>query len=121
MARLLFNLRHVEADEFDEVTRALDAAGIDWYQTRAGLLGLSAPGIWLRDEACYPQARAAIEACQQARAARLRADAEAARQDGRQETFASRLRQSPVEVLGGLLLIVLVIGLMLALPWMLWG
>lgn len=113
MARLLFKLRHVEADEFDEVTTALDQAQVDWYQTAAGLLGFSAPAIWVRDSADYPRAREVIQASQQERAARLRGQ-------GAPESFASRLRRSPLEVVGGLLLMLLVIGLMLWLPWLLW-
>ena len=120
MARLLFNLRHVEADEFDEVTTALDAAGIAWYQTRAGLLGLSAPGIWLRDDSCFEQARAVIEASQQQRAQRLQAEHAQAALQGEGDTFTNRLRQSPLEVAGGLLLMVLIIALVLGLPWLLW-
>ena len=120
MARLLFKLRHVEADEFDEVTTALEAAGIAWYQTSGGMLGLGAPGIWLRDDACYEQARAVIAASQQQRAQRLQAEREQAAMRGEGDTFASRLRQSPLEVIGGLLLMVTIIGFVLALPWLLW-
>lgn len=120
MARLLFKLRHVEADEFDEVTAALDAAGIAWYQTSGGMLGFGAPGLWVRDENDYEQARGVIAASQQLRAERLQAEREAARQRGESDTFARRLRQSPLEVLGGLLLIVLIVGFVLAAPWLLW-
>ena len=113
MARLLFKLRHVEADEFDEVTTALDQAQVDWYQTAPGLLGFSAPAIWVRDSEDYPRARAVIEASQRQRAERLQAA-------GAPQSFASRLRQSPLEVAGGLLLIVLIIGFVLWLPWLPW-
>ena len=120
MARLLFKLRHVEADEFDEVTSALDAAGIAWYQTAGGLLGLSAPGLWLQDDARYEQARTVIAASQQARAQRLQAEREQAARDGDADTFARRLRAAPLEVIGGLLLMVVIIGFVLAAPWLLW-
>lgn len=117
MARMLFNLRHVEADEFDEVTQALDAAGVAWYQTAPGLFGISAPGLWLHDPAQLEQARAAIAASQQARALRLRAQADA---DGGPAGLAGHLRAAPLQVLGGLLLIVAIIALVVAAPWLLW-
>lgn len=120
MARMLFNLRHVEAEEFDEVTAALDQAGVDYYQTQPGLFGLSAPGLWVRDNDHYAAARAVIEASQRERAQRLRSARAAGLAQGSQDTFASRLRQSPVEVGGGLLLIVAIVALVLAAPWLLW-
>lgn len=116
MARLLFKLRHVEADEFDEVTTALDQAQVDWYQTAAGLLGFSAPAIWVRDSADYPRAREVIEASQLARAQRLRSEQAQQPAPG----FGAHLRQAPLQVLGGLLLMALIIGFMLWLPWLLW-
>lgn len=116
MARLLFNLRHVEADEFDEVTAALDAAGIEWYQTSGGLLGLGTPALWLRDASCYEQARAVIDCSQQQRAQRLREQAR--RQGG--PTFATQLRRDPLGTGGRLLLMLGIIALVLALPWLLW-
>ena len=116
MPRLLFKLRHVEADEFDEVTTALDQAGVDWYQTSAGLLGFSAPALWLRDAADYERARAVIALSQQQRVERLRQ----AWREQAPETFTGQLRRAPLQVLGVLLLIVLIIGLVLWLPWLLW-
>ena len=116
MARLLFKLRHVEADEFDEVTTALDAAAVDWYQTSAGLLGFSAPAIWIRDAGEYERARAVIELSQQQRAQRLQQE----RAANPPPDFASSLREQPLQVLGGLLLIVVIIGMVLWLPWLLW-
>ena len=116
MPRLLFKLRHVEADEFDEVTTALDQAGVDWYQTSAGLLGFRARALGLRDAADYERARAVIALSQQQRAERLRQ----ARREQAPETFTGQLRRAPLQVLGGLLLIVLIIGLVLGLPWLLW-
>ena len=120
MARLLFKLRHVEAEEFDEVTAALDAAGIAWYQTSGGLLGLGTPALWLREEAQFDQARAVIEGSQQARALRLRQQAQQARELGQATTFASQLRDDPVGIVGRLLLLLAIIAGVLAAPWLLW-
>ena len=83
MARLLFKLRHVEADEFDEVTTALDQAQVDWYQTSPGLLGFSAPAIWIRDAAECERARAVIADSQALRLQRLRAGAQRSTGSGR--------------------------------------
>jgi len=116
MARLLFKLRHVEADEFDEVTTALDQAQVDWYQTSPGLLGFSAPAIWIRDAAEYERARAVIADSQALRLQRLRAASAQQPAPG----FMARARSAPLEVAGGLLLMVLIIAFVLWLPWLLW-
>ena len=49
MAKLLLNLRHVPQDEADEVRELLSTNGIDYYETRPSLWGISAGGIWLHD------------------------------------------------------------------------
>jgi hypothetical protein len=120
MARMLFNLRHVEADEFDEVTQALDAAGVHWYQTAPGLFGISAPGLWLHDPAQLTLAREVIAASQLERAQRLRGQHAQALAEGEEDSFTSRLRNAPLQVLGGLLLIALIVALVVAAPWLLW-
>lgn len=120
MARLLFKLRHVEADEFDEVTAVLDAAQIAWYQTAGGMLGLGSPALWLREEGDYARARALIEQSQTARAQRLRDERARAQQSGEAQTFASQLRADPVGIGGRLLLMLAIVALVLALPWLFW-
>ena len=120
MARLLFKLRHVEADEFDEVTSVLDEAGIGWYQTTAGMFGFGSPALWVREEADYDRARGLIEQSQAARAQRLRQERQRAAASGQPLTFAGQLRADPIGTGVRLLLMVGIVVLVLTLPWLLW-
>ena len=47
MSKLLLNLRDVPDDEADDVRRFLDSGGIDYYETRPSLWGISGGGIWI--------------------------------------------------------------------------
>ena len=63
MPVLLLNLRDVPADEAEEVRALLDAEGIEWYETKPSLWGVSAGGLWLSDPDQQEQARALLQAC----------------------------------------------------------
>ncbi|PPU94656.1 DUF6164 family protein [Xanthomonas albilineans] len=118
MAKRLLNLRDVPEDERTEVCALLDAACIDYYQTRAGTFGISAGGIWLREDAEQARAKALLAEYQTQRGARARAERAAALRDGSAETFVSLLRRRPLFVLGTLLGMLLVASLVL-LPFVL--
>ena len=119
MAKLIFRLRNVPEEEAAEVRALLDELGVDWYETRPGPFGLSAGGLWLRDAGDFPRARARLDAYQARVRERVRAEREAALREGRAETFATQLHARPVAVLASLLAMLLVLGLTLALPWLL--
>ena len=115
MAKLLFTLRNVPDDEADEVRALLTAHDVDWYETAAGLWGLGAPALWLRDASQYPRARGLLDQYQQARRDQAR---EHLHSHG-QPTFLDLLRERPGFVLPRLALIVAIVLLVLALPWLL--
>lgn len=111
MPTLLMNLRHVPADEADDVRAMLDAQRIAFYETRPSLWGISAGGIWIVDDAAYADARRAMDEYQQQRAARARAEYAAAKRAGTAETFLSLLRADPVRVVMSVLGILFALGL----------
>lgn len=113
MAKLLFNLRNVPDDEAAEVRALLDAQGLDWYETQAGAFGISAAGLWLREESDWPRARQALDAYQAQR--RDQAQARARSEPG--PRFSDLLREQPGYVIGRLLLMAAIIAGTLALPW----
>ena len=117
MAKLLFSLRNVPDDEAAEVRALLEQHGFGWYETEAGLLGLSAPALWLRDADEYPRARDVLDIYQQQRRTHARAQALERRRRGEEETFPQLLRSRPGYMLPRLLAIVAIIALTLALPW----
>ena len=115
MAKLLLNLRNVPEDEADDVRAFLDAARIEHYETRPGPLGISAGGIWVREDPDVPRAKQLMADYQRERALRVRAEREQARREGTAETFADIARAQPLRVVLTILAIMLLVGLM-ALP-----
>ncbi len=112
MARLLLNLRYVPEDEVADVRAFLDAAGLEWYQTRPSPFGISQGGIWLRNNDDLPEAKRLMADYQRERQARARAERARAEREGTAETFADIVRADPVRVVMIVLAIVFLIGLM---------
>ena len=119
MSKLLLNLRNVPDDEAAEVRALLDQHHIAYYETAASPWGISAGGIWISQPDQVERAKALMSEYQAQRGTRMRAEREAALREGRGETFGSLLRTRPGYVIGMLLAILLVLGLTLALPYML--
>lgn len=74
MATLLMNLRNVPDDEADEIRALLEQRGFEVYETPPNRWGISAGGIWLRDDERLAEARALLEDYQARRQARARAE-----------------------------------------------
>ena len=115
MSRLLLNLRNVPDDEADDVRAMLDEARIAYYETRPSLWGISAGGIFVKEDAEIVEAKRLMAAYQEERGARARAEYAAAVRDGTAETFWSMLRAEPGRVLLTLLAVAFLLGLV-ALP-----
>jgi hypothetical protein len=115
MSKLLLNLRHVPDDEADDVRAMLDKARIAYYETPPSMWGISAGGIYVKDNADVAEAKRLMAVYQAQRRDRVRAEHEAAVREGRAETFGSVLRNEPLRVLLTLLAIAFLIGLV-ALP-----
>ncbi len=121
MAKLLLNLRHVPDDEADEIRAWLRDDGYAWYETKPSRWGVSAGGLWLREDADYPRARAQMDQYQQQRAERARTERAQALADGTAETFFDALRARPLAMLTTALAIILLLGLMALVPLTLIG
>lgn len=115
MAKLLLNLRNVPDDEADDVRAMLDGARIGYYETPPSMFGISAGGIFVRDDGQIAEARRLMADYQAQRRSRARAEYEAAVREGRAETFWSVLRAEPLRVLLRVLAILFLLGLV-ALP-----
>ncbi len=114
MPRLLMNLRNVPEDEAEEVEGLMADHEIVHYRTPPGPFGITAGGIWLRNEADYSRARALLDDYQAARLERSRAELAQARQEGRAETWWSLARRQPVKTLVYLLLAVFILMVLFA-------
>lgn len=115
MAKLLLNLRNVPDDEADDVRALLDDHEIAYYETSPGFWNISLGGIWVREDAAFAEAKRVMAEYQAQRAARVRAENEAARRDGTAGTFMTVLRNEPLRVLSAVLGIIFAIALV-ALP-----
>jgi hypothetical protein len=111
MAKLLLSMWQVPADEATEVEAMLDAASIIHYRTPPSRWGLGSGGIWVRDDADMPRARALMADYQRERGERARAEHDAARREGRAETLWTVFRAQPLKVLLVLAGLAAVIGL----------
>lgn len=67
MAVLIFKLRYVPDDEAQDIRELLSENDILFYETTAGILGMSMPGIWLKDDTQADLARKLIDDYQQLR------------------------------------------------------
>lgn len=109
MSKLLIKLRHAPDDELQEIRSVLQDHQIDFYETRAGPWGISAPGIWLNDEHQYDRAKTLLDDYQENRARKKRAEYERLRRAGQHRTFLKNLLENPVQVI----LYSLIVGLIL--------
>lgn len=112
MSKRLLNLRHVPDDEADDVRAMLDDSRIAYFETPPSFWGISAGGIFVKDDAVFDRAKALMDGYQSQRQARARAEYAMAVKDGTAETFQSQLRAEPARVVLTLIAIVLLIVLM---------
>ena len=112
MSKLLMNLRHVPDDEVDDVRRFLDSGGIGYYETPPSLWGISAGGIWIRDDGDVAHAKRLMAEYQRERRERAAAERADAERNGTAETFADVLRAQPLRVALTALAIALLLALM---------
>lgn len=115
MAKLLLNLRNVPDDEADDVRAMLEAARIAFHETPPSMWGISAGGIYVRENADVAEAKRLMADYQAQRRSRIRAEREAAVRDGTAETFWTVLRAEPLRVVLTVIAIVFLLGLV-ALP-----
>jgi len=120
MSKLLLNLRDVPDDEADDVRRFLDSGGIGYYETRPSWWGVSAGGIWIRDDGDVAEAQRLMAKYQHERQARAREERAAAERNGAAETFADVLRTQPLRVALIVITIALLLGLMAVPALQLW-
>lgn len=100
MSVLFFNLRGVPADEAEDVRALLDTNGIDFYETSAGLLGISLPAIWLYHPDDLSTAQQLFDDYQHNRAIQQRCLYQQRKQQGLQPGFWSHNLQHPIRFIG---------------------
>ncbi|MGD9386435.1 MAG: DUF6164 family protein [Thioalkalispiraceae bacterium] len=109
MAVIIFKLRFVPEDEAQDVRELLSENKIDYYETSAGIFGISMPALWLKDESQLEKARELIEEYQQVRQSRAQKEYQQQKQTGSARTLLDIFKEDPMRFIGYLLAIALVI------------
>jgi hypothetical protein len=120
MSKLLLNLRDVPDDEADDVRRLLDSGGIGYYETEPSRWGVSAGGIWIRDDGDITEAKRLMAKYQRERQARAREALAEAERAGTARTFVDVLRTQPLQVALTVIGIALMLALMAVPVLLLW-
>ncbi len=109
MSILLFDLRFVPDDEAQDIRDLLNENEIDFYETSAGIMGLSMPGIWLKNETPLVKARALIDDYQIQRQERARKEYQERVDSGQARSIIDIFKEAPSRFIGYLLTIAIVI------------
>ena len=109
MAKLLFRMRHVPEDEAQEVRDLLDQHAIEYFETFAGNWGISMPGLWIKDEERFTEARELIDDYQSQRSIRVKAEYEEKRSLGETKTMWDSFMEDPFRFLAYFVMIGLVL------------
>ena len=99
MSAKLFSLRNVPDEEADGVRDLLTQHNIDFYETPPNAWGISAPIIWVGDEAQLDRAKNLLERFQREYTERERTAHTERLENKQQPTLLGTLLQHPVRVL----------------------
>lgn len=100
MAKLLFNLRGVPADEAAELRALLTEHDIAYYETSPGNWGISLPALWLEDTAQLAEATRLIDQYEHDRMVNARAEYARRKADGQiPGLLENTLRNLPLVIL----------------------
>lgn len=95
MAVKLVSLRNMMEDEVDDICELLDELGFDYYETPAGLMGLGAAALWLKEKDDLAPAKAKLKIYNQQRQQRVRAEYEQLKGEGKQRTILDEVKENP--------------------------
>lgn len=120
MAVQIFNLRGVPDDEAEDIRQLLADHHIEYYETPAGLWGISSPGLWITDDDQRPQAANLLAQYQQQRALDARQRYEAQKAQGQHLTLWGLVRLHPLRYVAALLAIAFIVFVSVGpfLKWM---
>jgi len=109
MAAKLFKLRNVPDDEAEDIRLLLQKHGIEYYETDAGGWGISVPAIWVYENSRLEEAGSLIDAYQQERTKRARAEYRLLKDVGSHPRVTDKIRQKPLQFLLFLLMTIFIL------------
>lgn len=96
MSTLLFRLRGVPDNEARDVRALLTNNEIDYFETPAGIFGISMPAIWLKDDRQLEKAKLLIEEYQEERLVSARNEYAKLKEEGKNKTFIDAIMEDPI-------------------------
>ena len=108
MAVLIFKLRYVPDDEAQDIRELLSGNDIDYYETSAGVFGISVPGLWLKSKDQVEIARQLIDDYQKVRQNEAREEYNLKQRQGTARTFMDILKENPARYISSILAIILI-------------
>jgi hypothetical protein len=108
MAVLIFKLRNVPDDEAHDIRELLNRNDIDYYETTAGMFGISVPGLWLKSKDQLKIASQLIDDYSKARQNEAREEYNLQRRQGTARTFMDMLKENPAHYISSILAIFLI-------------
>ena len=105
MGTKLMGLRNVPADELDDIHALLGANDIRYYETSAGMFGISMPALWLTDDSQLALARQLLDDYAARRSQQAQERWQQELRTGTQRTMLDMLREHPLRFITYLVLI----------------
>lgn len=109
MAVMLFKLRFVPEDEAQDIRELLADNEIDYYETSAGVMGISLPAIWLKSKSQLETAKQLIDDYQEQRTEKARNEYNKQKQDGTNRSILDLFKADPTRFVGYLLAIIFLV------------
>lgn len=105
MSVLLFRLRNVPDDEADDIRELLKNKQFEFYETSAGIWGISSAAIWLKNKDELESAKQAIENYQTERGISQRNTYEELKKSGNHKTLLDAFKENPLRFLAYLIFV----------------
>jgi hypothetical protein len=97
MAKLLFKMRNVLADEAQDVRELLEDNKIDYFETFAGNWGVSLPAIWVKNDDQHEIARSLLDKYQAERTTKIREEYELSLRQGEMKSMWHNFLENPIK------------------------
>ena len=109
MAKLIFSLKNVPEDEANDIRELLGTNDITFYETPPGNWGISAPGIWLKNNDDEDKAKQLIADYQEQRSVSQREQYQQLKSEGKHRTIVAVLKEDPLRVILYLAVVALIL------------
>ena len=106
---MLFKLRFVPEDEAQDIRELLADNEIDYYETSAGVMGISMPALWLKTESQLEIAKKLIDDYQDQRAHLAQSEYNTQKEDGTNKSILDLFKEDPGRFIGYSIAIIAII------------